>query len=182
MSFDEFIRQFPIVIPWHVLTCACAAALVASTVALIFAPKTLKYRLAVLVWMVACVVVMVDVAVFSRTPSDSVERFMMPFWCVPKILDGNVTVISEKIYNILFFIPFGLLCGLFFPCRTVPRSLLACLCLSVTIELLQVLTRTGTCELEDLICNLTGCLTGVSIVIAIRHLFILFRKFAVNHF
>lgn len=180
MSFDEFIRQFPIVIPWQVLIGCCVVAAVASVLAMAFAPKRWRFRAAVLAWMVACVVVMLDVTVFSRPSSDDVVRFMRPFWCVTAILEGNSTVISEKIYNVLFFMPFGLLCGLFFTRRTMPRSLFAALCLSVTIELLQLVTRTGTCELDDVICNLAGGFTGVSVVILIRYFSIIFCKFAGN--
>lgn len=172
MSFDEFIRQFPIVIPWRVLIWSCSAAAVASIASLIFAPKAMKCRLAVLAWMLACIVVMVDVTVFSRTPGASASRFMTPLWSLGDILEGNIWVISEKVYNILFFMPFGLLCGLFFRQRTLSRSLLAGLCLSAAIELLQLVTSTGTCELDDVICNLIGCFAG-----ALFAELIFFRKF-----
>ena len=47
--------------------------------------------------------------------------------------------------------------------RNLKGAMLLGLITSVTIELLQLITRTGTCETDDVICNTVGCAIGAMI-------------------
>ena len=60
--------------------------------------------------------------------------------------------------NILFFIPFGFL----YPGKKSIRHVCAAgLFMSVSIELMQLLTLLGECELDDVISNTFGAFIGV---------------------
>lgn len=124
----------------------------------------------------------------------------MPFWSIGQIREGYIETIYEKIYNVLFFIPYGVLWGAYpqplpkeaysqpLPEEAYPQPLpkgkggwwrrvvLIGFLTSVTIELLQLITCTGTCETDDVICNTIGCGLGAMIGFGIVKLLQLFTR------
>lgn len=130
-----------------------------------------RCRRVTLVWIATCVFLMLFYTVIGRTPKDGLDVHLMPFWSVGAIRDGYVETLYEKCYNVLFFIPLGGLCGFFFKERTVLFSMISGVATSVIIELLQLITRTGTCETDDVICNALGCLMGVLIALGMLGLY-----------
>lgn len=48
--------------------------------------------------------------------------------------------------------------------------LIGCLT-SVIIELLQFITRTGTCETDDVICNTVGCGIGAGMAVGVQKIY-----------
>ena len=59
--------------------------------------------------------------------------------------------------NILMFIPLGLLLPRVFPVlRTLPRVLLATALIITAVEVLQLFTLVGSCDIDDLILNVLG--------------------------
>ena len=63
--------------------------------------------------------------------------------------------------NILMFIPLGFLLPKVFPkCATLPRVLLATAAIITAVELLQLFTLVGSCDIDDLILNLMGAAVG----------------------
>lgn len=104
---------------------------------------------------------MLWMTLFSRTPYP--HRVFRPelFWEIRSMLAGEesgklLTLLFLE--NILFFIPFGFL----YPGKKNIRHVCAAgLFMSVAIELMQLLTLLGECELDDVISNTFGAFIGV---------------------
>ena len=63
--------------------------------------------------------------------------------------------------NIVLFIPLGYLLRAVFPkLRKLWRALLAAAGIIILVELCQMITLLGTCDVDDLILNLLGCALG----------------------
>lgn len=63
--------------------------------------------------------------------------------------------------NLVLFLPMGCLLPLLFPrFRSFFRTVLFTALLVICVEALQLLTFTGSCDIDDLILNLTGCVLG----------------------
>lgn len=73
------------------------------------------------------------------------------------IQNGNMDVFWEDLYNIIMFIPVGILvCG---KCNMKTSCLIGML-FSILIEGLQFVLYKGTCELDDIINNVIGVIVG----------------------
>lgn len=124
------------------------------------------------IWLLACLFCMVYLTVIGREPRAESSIHLMPFWSIQAIREGYIETIYEKLYNIIFFMPYGILLGLRFgslpsgklrAAAVIKAALLIGFLTSVVIELLQLITRTGTCETDDMICNTFGCGIGAMI-------------------
>ena len=71
---------------------------------------------------------------------------------------------TEILTNVVMFIPVGVLAGWIWKWR----GLWAAAGLSSVIEILQLVTSRGLCEIDDVIHNVLGALIGVSAVMLIR--------------
>lgn len=86
---------------------------------------------------------------------------LMPFWSYIAYIKGeDDSLLLENIMNVIVFIPIGLM----FACVLAKNSfwkvaLLACI-LSVSIEVMQLITKNGLCEIDDVIHNTLGCVIG----------------------
>ena len=81
------------------------------------------------------------------------------------ILCGDVRVTSWQslkgmLLNILLFVPFGYLLPSLFPSKRWWQVILLGLVFSLTIELLQLITRLGYADVDDLINNTLGAAIG----------------------
>ena len=66
--------------------------------------------------------------------------------------------------NIIMFIPLGFLLPRVFPkCTSLPRVLLATAAIITAVELIQLFTLVGTCDIDDLILNILGAALGYGI-------------------
>lgn len=109
----------------------------------------------------------------KQSPYHKIDlRFM---WAYREMLTGNPNWrmdVLQNIFNILFFVPFGFS----FPHSFVKRlsdkfkgkEWFVVLCsgfvFSALIEITQYVTRLGLCELDDVICNSLGALTGYGLL------------------
>lgn len=155
-------------------------AIVLSIAIAIFC-RELRFRRIVEVLILTCLFLILYTTVLGRISHDSYNVCLMPFWSVGAIKDGLIEVLYEKIYNVLFFIPYGLLIGLWFKVyglwNSMKKSMAVGFLTSVGIELLQLITRTGTCETDDVICNTIGCAVGAMVAIGCIRLFKWFKWF-----
>lgn len=124
----------------------------------------------IFVWLIAYLFLMFYSTVLGRDSHDEVLIELKPFWSLEVMQSGSIDTFLEKLNNILFFVPYGMLLTL-----GKIRGLEGCgyvaivgFITSVTIEVLQLITRTGMCETDDVICNTIGCVIGAGIVVAVR--------------
>ncbi|QHT71479.1 VanZ family protein [Rhodocytophaga rosea] len=68
---------------------------------------------------------------------------------------------SEKIMNVVIFLPLGIYAGILFERWIFATKLLLFFSLSLFIEALQYILRIGAFDVTDLITNTTGAVTGV---------------------
>ena len=97
-----------------------------------------------------------------------------PFWSYDAINAGNSLLLSENIMNVLAFIPIGMLLG--FGYSRIPWwKLIGIGCFfSITIEVMQLITKRGYSETDDVIHNTLGCLIGYSLYIVLKHIYKIF--------
>jgi glycopeptide antibiotics resistance protein len=83
-----------------------------------------------------------------------------PFWSYDVL---NYKIIAQLILNVLMFVPIGFLLGTIMKeIRWMQVMEIGCL-LSAAIEILQLLTRRGVCNIDDVIHNTIGCAIGYGI-------------------
>ena len=143
-------------------------------------------------WIAATLFLMIYSTVIGRMirgVSVDTDLQLMPFWSIEAIHNGHIATLYEKIYNVIFFVPYGALLGI----RTIAISnrkshtptrvnssndlrlsrpftgckgaiIIGCLT-SIAIELIQLVTQTGTCETDDVICNTLGCTIGIYLIV-----------------
>lgn len=157
LNVDLFWSLFNPEIPPSVYVCCLVVGSIGS--AIILLNKTTTNRHIITLWLLLDLFLMLYSTVIGREPQPYHNIHLIPFWSLGAIQDGLIEVLYEKIYNVIFFVPYGCLLGF----RSFIKSILIGCATSVFIELLQLITRTGTCETDDVICNTVGCAIGAMI-------------------
>jgi len=85
---------------------------------------------------------------------------LTPFWSYEAIRNGAYAMLPETVMNMIVFIPIGLMVALAFKQVVWKTVLMVGVGLSVSIELLQLLSKKGCCETDDVIHNTIGCAIG----------------------
>lgn len=171
-----FYGLFRIGIPWEVCICVCVVSSLLSVVLWYLLTESYKERYIIVVWIASCLFLMLYSTVIGRSPHAEVSMQLIPFWSVGAIQSGLIETMYEKFNNVLFFIPYGFLLALYIKTRMVWNSVKVGILTSIIIEFLQLITRTGTCETDDVICNTLGCMVGALFAVGIVRLCDLLRK------
>lgn len=187
LNSDLFWRLFNIGIPTGVYVVSISFGIIGSIILLLI--KSVSKRHIITIWLSVVLFLMLYSTVIGRESQPYRTYHLIPFWSFRAIQEGLIEILYEKLYNVLFFIPYGVLLGAyswpFLKRKAYPRPLpkgkaypqplpkgkgvlfwrivLIGFLTSVGIELLQLVTRTGTCETDDVICNTLGC--GIGAVI-----------------
>ena len=106
---------------------------------------------------------MLYITVFSRSSGMDYSYQLQPFWSYYQIKDGYVETFYENIFNVLFFVPYGILLSIQFWNLSLAKITAIGSMTSVVIELLQLITHTGCCETDDVIHNTLGVFIGATI-------------------
>ena len=77
-------------------------------------------------------------------------------------------LLHEVVMNVAVFVPIGVLLGQIFKGMVWWKVLIPGVCVSVIIELLQLILMRGLCETDDVLHNTLGCLIGIGIVQSTR--------------
>lgn len=93
---------------------------------------------------------------YNLVPFDTMRRYI-----------GNEEVVGVPLRllniegNVLAFLPFGYFVPTLYPrCRRLYITMLNALCFSVAVELVQLLTKAGSFDIDDVILNTLGGLLG----------------------
>lgn len=97
---------------------------------------------------------------FNLTPFATISRYVQHLtWANRQDLWGSAAV--NLLGNIIMFIPLGFLMPrVFRRLRKLWKTLLLCIGIIVAIELVQLVTLVGTCDVDDLILNVLGIYLG----------------------
>ena len=102
--------------------------------------------------------------IVGREPADDYKLELQPLNAIITLLNVDYDshgqyIVREVLLNIGLLMPVGFLLG--FPSimsEVKFHKIIICgFFTSLTIETLQLITKTGTCEMDDLICNTFGC-------------------------
>lgn len=103
-----------------------------------------------------------------RKPLDEPSIILTPFVSFKEALTNDFWEFEIR-GNILLFVPIGFLLSMVMN-RTKVLPIILGTSLSICIEIVQLLTRCGTCEVDDLISNFFGVLIGYIIYLPVRML------------
>ena len=121
----------------------------------------------------------------GRTPSDTYHYNLKPFAEIKRYMTyyreiGSFNVILNLLGNVICFMPFGFVIPIL-SCRhrnIFKMTVLSFVC-SITIELTQLVTKLGSCDVDDVILNTLGGIVGYilfCICFGIMHIFMRTNK------
>lgn len=98
--------------------------------------------------------------VLSRESVEYYRYSFIPFWSYRTFFIGEENLLPEILSNILFFIPFGFFA---FELKKIPTKqiILFGFLFSCFIELMQLITKVGMFEFDDIFNNTAGTVLGV---------------------
>ena len=104
--------------------------------------------------------------IITRRADTEKHAILKPFWTIQAILTGGkqkAWLLNEVFLNILMLMPVGFLLPFLFEKRKLAVTLLIGMGISLTIEIVQLLTHRGYPEIDDLIFNMLGVFIGYGI-------------------
>ena len=85
----------------------------------------------------------------------------------------SIKNIANVLLNVAMFVPLGFLLPLLWkPCRKWYVAIPSGFGFSLSIELIQLLTRRGVCDVDDLFCNTLGAVIGYFLIMAVMAIFV----------
>ena len=102
---------------------------------------------------IGCILFILGETILFRKAKETVIFYLQPFW---SYADWNIYG-PQIIANVVMFIPLGFLLGKLIGWK----GLLVAAVFSVIIELIQLITKIGMFEFDDIIHNTIGALIGV---------------------
>lgn len=109
------------------------------------------------------------ITIISRIPSYTIQFNFMPFWSYKAIFSGEVKLIAQVFWNVVLFIPIGILLMMFLTAKhkSVIVFFLSIL-LSSLIEIIQLVTHRGLFEFDDIVHNSLGAIIGIGLYYFVR--------------
>jgi glycopeptide antibiotics resistance protein len=112
--------------------------------------------------------------ILKRTSSEQIEINLIPFWSYKEIAQGDQDLFWSDLFNILLFIPIGILMPLT-QAQTKQESQNVLLKTTITaalfsaaIELTQLILHKGLCEFDDVFNNTLGAVLGCCFTLIIQ--------------
>lgn len=146
----------PIVLLEQIIQIHWAYYGIAIIVAFIFGIAFRRFMVGLLSGYLFLIIVL---TIISRPAGESVKFELIPFWSYfAYFRDPGNSVLNQIIANIVLFIPIGMMLEIL--SGNLKRSIIIGFLLSVVIELTQLITYRGLCEVDDVIHNTGGVLAG----------------------
>ena len=115
--------------------------------------------------------VIVTFTLGHRIPKQGYDYNLKLFWTIEAIRNGKKDLISESIWNVVLFVPLGVILALLLPGKGRTgrfwRPVLIGAGVSAAIELIQLVGKLGLFEFDDIIYNTAGCMIGVLLALAV---------------
>ena len=101
--------------------------------------------------------------IFSSVPSYDAQYNFLLFWSYKAIAGGESELIAQIFWNVVLFIPIGILLMLILTCKHKGKiSVVVGLLLSASIELVQLVSHRGLFEFDDIVHNTLGVVIGIT--------------------
>lgn len=108
------------------------------------------------------------ITIFSRIPRNEPSYMLIPFWSYRAIAEEVEGIIPEVFWNVVLFIPIGILFMLFLTCkRKWVITVIIGFLLTTAIELIQLIFHRGYFEFDDIFHNTLGTVIGIGIYIIV---------------
>ena len=107
------------------------------------------------------------ITIFERVPRRRARYNLELFWTVKCIIAGRTYLVWEVFWNIVLFMPMGLLVSALIP-RRAWTAIPICVVASAAIEVAQLLTHRGLFEFDDIIYNSMGAVAGCLLYLMLR--------------
>lgn len=108
------------------------------------------------------------ITVIFRTSVGYYRFFLKPYFNYQEIFETNNYYDVWEIYlNIALFIPIGFVLNYIYGVAKLKKCLLTCVCISLSIEILQLLLQKGLCETNDVLHNTLGAVIGMAVFMII---------------
>ena len=169
----HILLGFPVEVGWALLLVLCLGTI------LIISIKGIKqrWRLLFRLMFILYIVLIFTVTVFLRSNGEQFDYNFHPFWSYYEaIREGRNELAAEMIMNVVLFIPLGPLSAGSFKRIKWWQVLFVSLCISLTIETMQLLFKRGFAEFDDLFHNVIGCMLGYGMFLFLRKIFEGFSK------
>ena len=95
--------------------------------------------------------------ILFRDSLPEMKYYLLPFGSLSRL--DNKTL-AQNLLNIILFIPIGFLVGGAFKRKHLLEAVGVGLALSISIEIVQLITGRGVCNVDDVIHNTIGCIIG----------------------
>lgn len=113
------------------------------------------------------IIVLFYTVIFRPTETQRAFNFM-PFWSYMANKPEMTPIYLEKLMNVVLFVPLGLLGGYVFNSDKIIKSIVFCICFSISIEILQFIFKKGFSETDDVLHNVLGGIIGYCLYRFIR--------------
>lgn len=114
--------------------------------------------------LIAYVVLFFSSTVLARETYTTARIQLVPFWSYTNLAGSfRNGFLAQIVFNILAFVPIGALLMSIIGHRRI--SFLICMCVSMTIEISQLVLHRGLCEVDDLIHNSIGGFIGINVYV-----------------
>ena len=100
---------------------------------------------------------------------------LVVFWTYKAIQAGQTDLKAEIFWNVVLFIPIGILLSLLLPLKRIWLAFLLGLIMSSSIELAQLYFHRGLFEFDDIIHNTLGAIIGVILFLIVRKIILLIK-------
>ena len=127
------------------------------------------FALAILLFYVSF---MLTITLFERIATPYARYELVLFWSYRMIAEGDKNSFFELFWNIILFVPFGLLGSIVCQKRNKLPVLGIGILFSIVIELSQLISHRGLFDFDDIIHNTVGTLVGIVICLIIGSLII----------
>lgn len=134
-----------------------------------------KKRTALFLLYLGYAMLLLYITVFSRSTEDQYKYNLIPFSSYFQIANGDKYLLPQVIMNIIMFFPVGFMTCLLRRERKWEMVVLSGVILSGLIEILQLLLKRGSAEIDDVIHNVIGCFVGYLLFYAVEKLYLLKR-------
>ena len=110
--------------------------------------------------MVTYIFIVFASTVFCRPEKSYYDYNLTPFWSYRNVIKyHDMKLLSEDILNCILLLPAGVLYQISSG-KSVKRAALLGFCISVTMEILQLILKRGLFEFDDIFHNTLGCAAG----------------------
>ncbi len=180
MDYKEYLTLLFQRIPEYVYEGALSILLVGIVLAFSFLRVKKGLRVIANLLLIEYVFLIFCSTVIFRDIKESSLYKPLSFDTYNGLLEGGANVEPEIFFNVLFFVPIGILLYGVSKCFRWWHVMVIGCGISMSIETLQYIFKRGTLEVADIVLNTLGCTIGIIIVAIVKEIWLLRKRYWIN--